>query len=117
MVMNDEVMVTVVKWKKGAPLGMFQDQGCLLCQWGAGGGGGGRLFQIRAVLGKMSFYGNLPSGRRRNTCVSMRVDVIRETDIDDFVFNLEKKKKHIVRDATFLRYVGYVWIAWQRHYY
>ena len=67
--------------------------GLLTMSVGCGGGGGGRLFQIRAVLGKMSFYGNLPSGRRRNTCVSMRVDVIRETDIDDFVFNLEKKKK------------------------
>ena len=60
-------------------------------EWGGGGVGRAEYSKFVLSWGKMSFYGNLPSSRIRNTCVSMRVDVIRETDIDDFVFNLEKK--------------------------
>ena len=49
--------------------------GLLTMSWGGDGGergGGGRLFQIRAILGK-SFYGNLSSSRVRNICISLRV--------------------------------------------
>ena len=52
---DDEVMVTVVKWKKRAPLG--PRPGLLTM---SGGGEGGRLFQIRAVLGKNEYLFVIP---------------------------------------------------------
>ena len=69
LIMNDGVMVSVVNGRKEPRSECSEIRTANFVKWGEGC----RLLQIPFILWKNEFYGNLPSSRIRNSCVSMRV--------------------------------------------